>query len=539
MIDPPTTGLPPGEPPLATTQGTARLARAAGFLAVTTVGSRALGLVREIVVAALFGASDAKAAYVIGYYVPFFVQRLLLGGTLSIVFIPTLADVLARGDEDELRRLTGQLFSAVVAVGIGMVVIGQVFAPILVPIAAPGFVANRPQLALTIYLTRLNFLAMFFLALSVFATALLQARHRFTAPAVAPLVFNLVAIFGTLWLGPRMGIAGLAVAWIAGTAAQFVAQTPSLRAAGFRYRFTLDWSHPAMRTVGRLAVPAMLGLAIVEINAYVGRFFASLLPTAPGVNAVAALDYAYAIAQAPVGILAISVATVLFPGMSRDAAAGERDALSRTTSLGLRSVLFLMLPVSGGLIAFAHPIVRLLFERGEFDPAATSAVAACLSAYAIGLVPMAAYYVITRTYYAMHNMRTPVMTGAGMVGLNALLVFAFMRVWGVAGIALATSVVAFVNVGLLLILLNRALGSIEPGRIASAAVRIGVATGVSLAVWWLFMRLGLGWLAGGQLVLAFVLAVAAGLAALVYLGVCRVLGVRELDLLRSLVRRPS
>jgi putative peptidoglycan lipid II flippase len=471
--------------------------------------------------------------------VPFFVQRLLLGGTLSIVFIPTLADVLARGDEDELRRLTAQLFSVVVVVGIGMVIVGQVIAPVLVPIAAPGFVANQPQLALTIYLTRLNFLAMFFLALSVFTTAFLQARNRFTAPAVAPLVFNVVTILGTLWLGPAMGIVGLAVAWIAGTAAQFAVQAPPLHWAGFRYRLTFDWSHPAMRTVARLALPAMLGLAIVEINAYVGRFLASLLPAAPGVNAVAALDYAYAIAQAPVGILAISVATVLFPGMTRLAAAGERDALSRTTSLGMRSVLFLMLPVSAGLVAFAHPIVRLMFERGEFDPAATAVVAACLSAYAIGLVPMAAYYVITRTYYALHNMRTPVLTGAGMVGLNAVLAVAFMRLWGVAGIALATAIVSFVNVGLLLILLNRALGSIEGRRIASAAVRIGAATAVSLAAWGLFMRVGLDGHAAGQPVSALVLAGAAGLAAVAYLVVCRVLRVEELDLLQSLFRRPS
>src|SRR3990172_1890070 len=209
-----------------------RMARAATLMAAATVASRVLGLLREVVAAALFGATNAKAAYVIGYYVPFFVQRLLLGGTLSIVFIPTLADVLARGDEDEPRRPTRQLFCAVVVVGIGMVVIGQVIAPVLVPIAAPGFVANQPQLALTIYLTRLNFLAMFFLALSVFATAFLQARNRFTAPAVAPLVFNALTILGTLWLGPRMGIVGLAVAWIVGTAAQFVAQAPSLHAAG-------------------------------------------------------------------------------------------------------------------------------------------------------------------------------------------------------------------------------------------------------------------------------------------------------------------
>jgi putative peptidoglycan lipid II flippase len=524
--------------PVTAGSGTARLARAASLLAVTTVGSRALGLVREIIVAALFGASDAKAAYVIGYYVPFFVQRLLLGGTLSIVFIPTLAEVTAKGDDRERRRLTAQLFSAVVVIGIVMVVAGQLAAPALVPVAAPGFVAKPDQLSLTVALTRLNFLSMFFLAISVFATAYLQARSRFTAPAVAPLVFNVLTILGTLWLGPRMGITGLAIAWIVGTAAQFLSQVPALHAAGFRYHFTVRWSHPAMRTIARLALPAMLGLAIVEINAYVGRFFASLLPTAPGVNAVAALDYAYSIAQAPVGILAISVATVLFPGMSQLAAAGDRQALSRTTSLGLRSVLFLMLPVSAGLVLFSVPVVRLMFERGEFDPGATTAVAACLAAYAAGLVPMAAYYVVTRTYYALHNMRTPVATGAGMVGLNAILAFILMRAFGVAGIALATTVASFVNIGLLLWLLRRGLERLEGRRMLSDLLRVAGATVLAMGVWWLLYRAGVP-AGAGRFDEALRLLVAAGAAALTYLAACVALRVEGVGLLRSMISRAS
>jgi putative peptidoglycan lipid II flippase len=519
--------------------GVRRLARAASFLAGTTVVSRILGLVREIIVAALFGASDAKAAYVIGYYVPFFVQRLLLGGTLSIVFIPTMAETVARGDAGEIQHLTTQLFSAVVAIGLAMVVVGQLAAPLLVPVAAPGFMADPEQLALTIALTRLNFLSMFFLALSVFATAYLQARNRFTAPAVAPLIFNVVTILGTLWLGPRMGITGLAVAWIAGTAAQFLSQAAALHHAGFRYRLSFRWTHPAMRTVARLALPAMLGLAIVEINAYVGRFLASLLPAAPGVNAVAALDYAYSIAQAPVGILAISVATVLFPGMSQLAASGDRGALARTTALGLRSVVFLMLPVSAGLMLFATPIVRLMFERGQFDSSATAVVAGCLVAYAAGLVPMAAYYVVTRTYYALQNMRTPVATGAGMVALNAALAYALMRAFGVAGIALATAIVSFVNMGLLLWLLRRHLDPLGGRRILAGAVRVGLATGLAMIVWWLVMRIPVWGVLPGGAGEAARLALAAGAGAAVYLIGCVVLRVEEVELLRALLRRSA
>jgi putative peptidoglycan lipid II flippase len=516
---------------------TARLARAASFLAAATVASRAMGLLREIIVAALFGASDARAAYVIGYYVPFFVQRLLLGGTLSIVLIPTLSDVLARGDARELRTLTSQLFTVVVAVGAAMVLAGQLAAPLLVPVAAPGFAASTEQLALTVYLTRLNFYSMFFLALAVFATAYLQAQRRFTTPAVAPLVFNAVTIGLTLWLGPRMGIAGLAVAWIAGTAAQFLVQAPAMAAAGFRYAITTRWTHPAIRTVGRLAVPAMLGLAIIEINAYVGRFFASLLPPAPGVNPVAVLDYAYSIAQAPVGILAISVATVLFPGMSQLAAAGQHEALSRTTWLGLRSVLFLMMPTSAALVVFAHPVVRVLFERGEFGPAATAAVAATLAAYAAGLVPMAAYYVVTRTYYALHNMRTPVAVGAGMVVLNAALAYGFMRAWGVWGIALAAAVVGAANVTLLLLLLRPQVGGIEGGGLPGAAVRVAGAVIAALAAWWLVMGSVAAWLAGWRLAPAGSLAAGVASGAAAYLGACLLLRVDEARLLLAAFRR--
>ncbi len=516
-----------------------RLARTASLLAVATVASRGLGLLREIVVAALFGASDAKAAYVIGYYLPFFVQRLLIGGTLSIVLIPTLAEILARRDDAELRRVTGHLFTAVVAMGVAMVLAGELIAPLLVPLAAPGFVANPAQLALTVFLTRVNFLAMFFLALSIFATAYLQALRQFTPPAVAPLAFNVTIIAGTLWLGPRMGIVGLAVAWVAGTAAQFLVQAPALHAAGFRYRLAMDWSHPAMRTVRRLVLPAMLGLAILEINAYVGRFFASLLPAAPGANAVAALDYAYEVVQAPIGILAISVATVLFPGMSHLASVGDQEALRRTTSLGLRSVLFLVLPVSAGFVLFARPVIRLAFERGEFGPGATDVVAACLAAYAVGLVPMAGYYVVTRTFYALQNMRTPVAIGGGMVLLNAALAYVLMRTLGVPGIALATALVAFVNIGLLLAILQRTLGPIEIRRIGSTAVRTGASAAVALGVGWWMMRLGLWDLGHGRLEDAVRLAGSLGVAAILYLAGCLALRVDEMRLVRDLMHRRS
>lgn len=527
-----------GESPPASVPPTQRLVRAATLMAIATVASRLLGLVREIVTAALFGATDAKAAYVIAYNVPFFIQRLLLGGTLSIVFIPTISRYLGRGNTEELRHVTRSLLTVVLLVGVGMVIVGELAAPLLVPLAAPGFQASPPLVALAVVLTRIIFVAMFFLALSVFVTGYLQANHHFTVPALAPLLFNGVIIAGTLLLGPRVGIAGLAMSWVVGTAAQFLVQLPTARRFGLQLRPLLDLSHPAVREIGRLAIPAMLGLAVIEINAYVARFFASFLPAAPGVNAVAVLDYAYEVIQAPTGIFAISIATAVFPSLARHAAAGAREELRAMASVGLRTTIFTILPVTAMLLVLRDPLIRVLFERGQFTGAATESVAGALAAYAIGLPAFAAYYVVTRTYYALQDMATPVRIGVVMILLNAVLDYLLMRLLGVAGLALATSIVGYMNVGAMLWILRRRLGRIEGSRLALTVLRTGLAALVAGVVM-VFLEAQLpgvapvGGLKGQLLYLGF--AAAGGFG--VYLLGCRLLGVEELGIAVGLFRR--
>jgi len=461
------------------------LARAATLMAAATVASRVLGLVREIVAAALFGATDAKAAYVIAYYVPFFVQRLLLGGTLSIVFIPTISRYLARGQHDETRAVSANLLTLVFLLGLAMVAVGQLVAPLLVPLAAPGFAASPGLITLAVHLTRIIFVAMLFLALSVYVTGFLQAHQQFTVPALAPLAFNLVIIAGTLILGVRYGITGLAVSWILGTATQSLVQLPAARRLGLRFGRP-NLRHPAVADLGRLAVPAMLGLAVVEINAYVGRFFASFVPATAHANAVAVLDYAYEVIQAPAGIFAISIATAIFPLLASHAALDAHGELRATATLALRTLLAIIVPVAAFAIALGEPLIRVLFERGLFSGAATRAVADATAAYALGLPAIAAYYIVTRTYYALQDMATPVRIGVWMVGLNAVLDYLLMRLWGATGIALASSVVATTNVLILLVLLRRRLQGIDGRRVGATTLRTTLAAvlsgGVMVAV---------------------------------------------------------
>ncbi len=518
-----------------------RLARAATLIAAATVLSRFLGLAREIVAAALFGAANDKAAYVIGYYLPFFFQRLLLGGTLSIVFIPTITEYLARGDREETEQATAILFNLILLLGVVMVIAGELLAPLLVRVAAPGFQAQPGLISLAVNLTRVIFVAMLFLALAVYATGFLQAHQRFTIPALAPLVFNLVIIAGTLWLGPanRLGIRGLALAWVGGTAAQFAVQWPAMRRAGFVYRAVLHLRHPAVRKLVRLALPAMLGLAVLEINAYVSRFFASFLPPTTDVNAVAVLDYAYEVMQAPVGIIAVSMATVVFPTLARQAAAADHPGLRATSAFGLRMVLVLILPIVALVLALAHPLVRLLFQRGEFTPAATAAVAATLRGYTVGLGAVAAYYIVTRVFYALEDMVTPVKVGMGMIVLNALLAYLLMRPLGAPGIALATSIVNLTSTALLTWLLRRRLGTFEGRRTLATGARAAAAAvvaGLSAAGVAAFAA---GRLAPGSLGTLLLLTAAGGTGLVVYLLVSWGLRIEEIRAVRNLLLRRS
>ena len=517
--------------------GTPRLARAATIMAGATVASRVLGLLREVVAAALFGATNAKAAYVIAYYLPFFVQRLLLGGTLSIVFIPTISRLLARGEVDEARRVSASLLTLVLLIGLGMVAVGQLIAPLLVPLAAPGFTASPGLISLAVELTRIIFVAMLFLALSVYVTGFLQAHHRFTVPALAPLLFNGVIIAGTLLLGTRYGIHGLAVSWILGTAAQFLVQLPAAWRLGLRFG-AADVKHPAVRELGRLAVPAMLGLAVVEINAYVGRFFASYIPATASTNAVAVLDYAYEVIQAPAGIFAISIATAIFPLLAAHAATEARSELRSTAMLALRTLLVIILPISALAIAARQPLIALLFERGVFTGSATRAVADAVAMYALGLPAIAAYYVVTRAYYALQDMATPVRIGAGMIVLNAGLDYLLMRAWGAPGIALATSIVSTVNVVILLSLLRRRLDGIDAPQVRATTLRAGMAAVVTGVVVAGALRALAGPLAAlgatGQLAQLAVAAVA-GVGA--YLILCRLLRVSELEVAWGMLTR--
>jgi putative peptidoglycan lipid II flippase len=311
---------------------------------------------------------------------------------------------------------------------------------------------------------------------------------------------------------------------IAGGMAQLLLQWPALRREGFRHQLTLDPAEPGLRQILLLMGPGTLGLAATQVNVFVNTWLA----TGEGTGAVSWLGYAFRLMYLPLGIFGVSIATASLPGIARRAADKDLVGLRDSVSSGLAMMLTLNVPATIGLIVLAHPIVALLFERGQFTAADTAATAGALMAYAVGLTGYSVVKIASPTFYALGQSRTPVLVSVLSVLTNAALNLWLVQLYGYRGLALGTSITALLNAALLLVLLRQRLGGLGMPHLASVLARVAAA-GVVMggAAWALDQQLA-GWLPGSGLAVQIVrvaatIAVALGVLALAL----HVLRVRE------------
>lgn len=469
-----------------------RLARSAGLIGVATMASRILGVVREAVLAAYFGAGTAMDAYNVAFRVPNLVRDLFAEGAMTAAFVPTFTRRLARDGREEAWRLGNLVINALLVATGTLVVLGIVFAGPITRVIAPDF-ANVPgKLELTADLTRtmLPFLAT--VAVAVAMMGMLNSLHRFFVPALAPAMFNVATILCVVALVPAMPriglppIAAIAIGTLVGGIGQVALQWPVLRREGFRYRPTLHFNDPDLSQILRLMGPGTLGLAAVQINVAVNTFLA----TSQQEGAVSWLSYAFRVMYLPIGLFGVSIATAALPDIARQAAAGDTAAARRTVSGALRMMLMLNVPATIGLVALAHPIVALLLERQRFTPADTIATATALMFYAPGLIGYSAVKIASPTFYSLGDSRTPVTISVASVGVNLALNLALVKVMGYRGLALGTTLAALFNAGMLVWMLDRRMGGLERARTALALGKITVASlamgaAAVLSAWWL------------------------------------------------------
>lgn len=507
------------------------------------MASRILGLVRDQVLAYYFGASAGPAmdAYRVGFKIPNLMRDLFAEGAMSAAFVPTFTRHVTESGTDSGFRLGNNVVNTLLLTTGMLVALGIVFAEPIVTAIAPTYQQVPGKLELTILLTRIMLPTLALVALAAAMMGMLNSLRHFFIPALSPAMFNVVTIVGAVIfvpLAPALGIAQpiviIAVATVLGGVAQLALQWPTLRREGFRYRPALDWTDPGLRRVLLLMGPGTIGLAATQLNLLVNMFLA----TRQEQGAVTWLDLAFRVMYLPIGLFGVSIATAVLPTVSRHVVENDLPASRATIADGLSLMLMMNVPATIGLMVLAVPIVRVIFEHGEFTADDTLATAAALQFYAIGLVGYSVVRIASPTFYALGKNRTPVIVSMVTVVVNATLNIMLVREMGYVGLALGTSIAAIFNAAVLLVLLHRNLHGLNEARILASLARI-VAASVAMgaAAWgadfWLAAALP------GDHVVVQVVRVAAAIlcAVLVLAAAAWLLRIREFDEAMGVVMR--
>jgi putative peptidoglycan lipid II flippase len=512
-----------------------RLAWSTAIFSLATGISRILGLVREIVAAYYFGAAGKINAFTVAFQVPNLVRALVADAALSAAFVPVFSELLEKGERVRAWRVASSLLWLTLLVLGGITALGMLAAPLVIaPFGNPG--GDRE---LAIGLTRVLFPVVTLMGVSGIVVGILNSYEEFSVPALTPVAWNIAIILGLVLGVPQADTVDgklyvYAGSILVGTVIQVLLPLPWLRGRDDRLRVVLDWRDPAVKQVLILMVPVTLGIGLINFNAVIGTLFASRLIDPE--LAPSAIDKAFRLYMLPQGMFSVAVATVLFPALSRLAAREDIDGFRSTVSLGLRQIAFLLVPASVAFAVLAEPIVRLVYERGEFEPSQTPVVAGALAAFSLGLTFNGTMLMLNRGFFSLQHPWVPTWVALGNLGVNVLLDFAFYRL-GVWGIPLATSVVNVAGTAALLVLLRRRLGRIDFSAIAASFARITLAAAaVAIVAYpvWDALDAALGRSFGAQVLSLGTALAAAGVA---YLISCRLLGVRELEALLSLRAR--
>jgi putative peptidoglycan lipid II flippase len=436
-----------------------KIARAASTIGMGTLLSRILGFLRDMVIAQFFGAGMAADAFFVAFRIPNLWRRLVGEGSLTISFIPVYTEYLTHHSKEETREVTHIAFT-IAGVGLFLLtLLGILFSPVLIRIVAPGFVQMPEKFQLTVALNQVIFPYLFFMGLFALCMGILNSLRHFFAPAIAPIFLNLSMIVSVLFFYHvlQKPVMALAVGVLAGGLIQFLFQIPFLLKRGITFRFNFNLRHPAIKRVGSLMIPGLIGTAVYQINVFVDTIFASFLPS----GSVSYLFFADRLMEFPLGIFAIAIGMASLPSLSGLASQGKKEELKETLSFTFRMVSFISIPAMVGLISLKTPIIHLLFQRGQFDAKATMMTAQALLCYSVGLWAIAGARTIVPAFYSLQDSWTPLKIALICLVANVLFIAIFIYPLKHAGLALATSLSSTLNLLLLFWKLSPKLGGLN------------------------------------------------------------------------------
>lgn len=460
-----------------------KLLKSTGAVAIMTMISRIFGFLRDMVTAAFFGADAAFDAFSMAFRIPNFMRRLFAEGSFSQAFVPVLSEYQKQKSAVEIRQFVNAM-SGTLGITLFIVTIGGVvFAPFIVKIFAPGFTLSGERFDLAVTMLRITFPYLLLISLTAFSGAILNTYSRFWVAAFTPVLLNISMISAAIWLAPHLKAPIVGLAWgvfIAGIV-QLLFQWPFLRHLGVLTRPRINFRDAGVNKVLKLMIPALFGVSVGQINLLVDSMFASMLV----VGSISWLYYSDRLMEFPLGVFGVAISTVILPHLSRHHASDSQEAFSLTIDWAMRAVLFIALPASLVLFILAGPLLSTLFQHLAFNAYAVEMSRKSLMALAIGITPFMAVKVLASGFYAKQDMKTPVRIGVIAMVSNILFNLALISSFKHAGIALATSLAAMINAGVLFYFLTKRTYYAPRAGWKAFIFRISI-TNFVLATWLIF-----------------------------------------------------
>ena len=447
------------------------LAKSAGIIGGLTGVSRILGFVRDLVIATAFGTGISAEAFVVSFKIPNLLRDLVGEGAANSAFVPVLTECHEKKKED-YWHLVSTLVFVMTGILLALSVAGVVFAPQIVSLIAPGFThsGDPGKFPLAVKLTRVIFPYIFLIGLSALAMGVLNSLKEFTSSAFGPILMNLSMIAAGVYFERSYGAMALVIGVLAGGILQLGCQIPPLLKKGFH--FTAPRLNDGnAKKIGKLLIPRAMGSALYQINVFVDSILASF-ESIVGAGGQSALYYSNRLFQLPLAIFGVALAQAILPTFSTQIVRGDMKGFKETFSLAVRTLMMVVIPASVGLVVLSRPIVRIIFEHGRFNAYSTTITCNALFFYGFGLLSCCCIKILVNSFYAMQDTKTPVRTMSFAVLLNIALSLVLMRSLKIGGLALASSLSATVNAGLLYYYLRKKVGSLDGRKIWSSFLKI-------------------------------------------------------------------
>jgi len=512
-----------------------QITRSAGLVGSLTFLSRIAGYARDVVIAYFFGATALTDAFWVAFRIPNLLRRLFAEGSLTISFIPVFTQYLETKNKEEAKKVADAVFTILVFLLILISIGGILLSPYIIKLFAAGFDESTFELAVS--LNRIMFPYIIFISLTALSMGVLNSLRHFFAPAFSPVILNICIIVAVFFLYKNFNVPiyAAAVGVIAGGILQLIFQLPFLYGRGFLFSFRKQVRHPAVKKIGFLIIPQLFGVAVYNINILVNTQYASFMTE----GTISYLYFAERLIEFPLGIIAVSIATVLLPSLSSYVSKKEFDKFKETYSFTLRLMFFILIPALVGLIVLRVPICNLLYQRGEFDYAATIFTSQALLGYAVGIWAVGGIRITAPAFYSMQDTKTPVIIAFIAFIVNAVFGYVLGFTFGLkhTGLAFASSISSIINFLLLFYLIERRVGNINIKSIIVLLVKLTAISGVMGIVIWRISKLTFWNESAFSLEKIGILAASIVIAAAIYFLLAKILKIEEADFLVKMIRR--